>query len=477
MKTLDPVPLYQQLATTVEKMIESGALRAGDRLPSVRQLSRQHGVSVPTVVQAYVLLESSRVIEARPKSGFYVRPRLAAELLEPPRQSRSQGTTTLDRFTSMMAMIRDVGDPKLVPLGTAVASPELMPVEKLSRITASILRRQPAAAFHYDPAPGSLELRKELSRRSLDWGCALDAEDFLVTNGATEAVYLALQAVTKPGDTVLMEVPAYYGLLNAMASLRLKVAAVPASATDGMDLEAAAAVLKKQKIAAILVVPNFNNPLGSLMPEENRRVLLDLALKHRVPVIEDDIYGDLPHEGARPRCLKALDRHDNVILCGSFSKTLAAGYRVGYVSNAKLHDRLLQLKLAANWGGATLTALAVAGFLHTGGYDGHLRRLRHTYLQQVRRMREAVAESFPRGTRVSDPQGGFVLWVELPRGTNALEIAHEARRAGVSVAPGPIFSPTASFPNYLRLNCGYPWSPRVEAAVATLAKLAGRARG
>jgi DNA-binding transcriptional MocR family regulator len=474
MKSSAEAPLYLQLADNVEGLIAAGTLRAGDRVPSVRSLSRQHRVSVPTVVQAYTLLESRRVIEARPKSGFYVRPRLAASLNEPALSNRRPAVRDLTGFLPMMSMLHDIADPRLVPLGGAIPGADLLPLDKLARITATIARRETRAAVAYDPAPGCPRLRKELSRRSLDWGCCLDADRFVLTNGTTEALHLALRAVTKPGDTVLVESPGYYGLLHILGQLHLKALPVPADAASGLSLDQTAAALARGKVAAIALTPNFGNPLGSLMPEANRRALLALASRHGIPVIEDDIYGDLPHEGARPPCLKSLDTEDHVILCSSFSKTLAPGYRVGYLAAGRHLERVLALKMALNFAGASLPALAVAEFLRTGGYDHHLRRLRHTYRQQVARTRDAVAREFPADTKVSNPTGGFVLWLELPKGTDAMAIFQSAREAGISIAPGHLFSPAGEFSHCLRLSCGFPWSPRIETAIATLGKIVTR---
>ncbi len=471
MHTDTDIPLYQQLADRMETMIQSGSLRAGDRIPSVRKLSMQHHVSVPTVMQAYTLLENRSLIEARPKSGFYVRPRLANFLREPSAAKHRSSVSSLNGFVSCLSMAEDMVDPSLVPLGAALPGEELLPMEKLARLTASTIRRYPAASIRYDPAPGTLLLRKELSRRSLDWGCSMSPDDFVVTVGASEALHLALLAVTKPGDTVLVESPFYYGTLNLMARLKLRVLAIPACSGNGLDITATAKALAKHRVSAIIVVPNFSNPMGSLMPEGNRLALLDLAATHGVPIIEDDIYGDIPHDGPRPQAMKALDRRDQVILCGSFSKTLAPGFRVGFIAAGKHHQRVMELKHALNLGGASLPSLVIAEFLKTGGYERHLRKLRHTYRQQVCRMRDAVARHFPETAKVSNPSGGFLLWVELPGHVDVLPVFQKARAAGISFAPGPLFSPDGLYRNCLRLSAGYPWSDRMETALAGLGKM------
>lgn len=464
-------PLYLRIADRLENMIQAGTLRAGDRIPSVRQFGQQQGVSVPTVMQAYTLLESRRLIEARPKSGFYVTARLARSLVEPALPRHKPTRASLEGLSSVFNTVRDMNDPTLVPLGSAIPSDDLVPLEKLARASAAIVRRNPAATFRYDPAPGSPALRKELSRRSIDWGCAFEPDDFIVTIGASEALHLALMAVTKPGDTVLVESPSYYGTLSLLAKLKLKVVPVPACIC-GLELNAVREAIQKYPVAAMLVIPNFSNPAGGFMSESNRRTLLEIADEHDIPIVEDDIYGDLPHQGPRPPCLKALDRNDRVLLCGSYSKTLAPGLRVGYLVGGQHQRKLMELKNSLNLGGPPLSALTVAEFLRSGGYDRHLRKLREAYRLQTCRTREKVAEVFPEGTRVSNPAGGLVLWLELPEHVDVLEVFREARMAGINFAPGTLFSPQGLFRNCLRLSCGNPWSPRIEQGIATLGAIA-----
>jgi DNA-binding transcriptional MocR family regulator len=472
-RTIEPKPLYLQVADGVADLIMTGSLRAGDRVPSVRRLSEQQNVSIPTVLQAYIVLENRRLIEARPKSGFFVKPQFSQTLPEPAVSGNTSAVRSAD-FRPCTPIVRELMNPNLVPLGGAIPSPELLPGAKLARIVGRLAREHTVETISYDPVPGSLTVRREISRRSLDWGCHLSSEEFIIVNGATEGVNLALRAVTKPGDTVLIESPTYYGLVHIINQIGLKAVPVAASAGEGLSLDGTERALRRHRIAAIAIIPNFNNPLGSVMPEQNRLSLLQLAGKYRIPIIEDDIYGDLQHVGVRPRCLKALDNDGIVLLCGSFSKTLAPGYRVGYISPGVFYDQIVHLKTATNWGNATLPALAIAEFLRNGGYDHHLRKIRRTYREQVQKMREAVAMEFPQPIKISNPTGGFVLWVELPATVNAMQLFSQARKAGISIAPGAIFSPTGDFSNYIRLSCGFPWSNKIERAIAILGRLVSR---
>jgi DNA-binding transcriptional MocR family regulator len=300
-------PVYLKLAGMLEGMIADRSLRPGDRVPSVRQFSRQQQVSVPTALQAYATLETRGVIEARPKSGFYVRSRLADLVPEPSSPTRAPKVTTLEELDPVEALLADHADARLVPLGAALPSAQLLPGAKLTRIMAAIGRKLGDESIGYDLAPGHESLRTQLARRSLDWGCALKPDAFMVTVGATEAVSLALRATCKPGDTVAVEAPTYFGLANTLRELRLKALPIGVRSANGMDLEALERALRKTRVTACVTVPNFQNPTGTVMPDEHKKHLVALCAQHSIALIEDDTYGDLPHEGVRPRCLKAFD--------------------------------------------------------------------------------------------------------------------------------------------------------------------------
>ncbi|WP_338873407.1 PLP-dependent aminotransferase family protein [Myxococcus stipitatus] len=465
--------LYEQVAERLEDAIAAGTLRAGDRLPSVRQLSLRERVSISTVLQAYLHLESVGLIETRPQSGHYVRRRERPRLAEP-QVSRPAPSATPVTVSGLVSQVyRAMRDPRVVQLGGAWPATELLPVRRLMRELNVLTRESGELGILYDVPPGCLELRQQLARRSLDWGGALSADDFIITCGAAEAIHLGLLAVARTGDTIAIESPAYYGTLQNIESLGLKALEIPCSPRHGMELDALQAALERRRIAAVLVVPSFSNPVGSCMPEANRRRLVSMLEERGVPLIEDDIYGDLHFGPERPRTCKSFDTTGNVMLCGSFSKTLAPGFRVGYVAPGRYRERVELLKFSHTVATATLPPLAIARFLEEGGYDRHLRALRRGLKAQVDRMAEAVAEFFPEGTRVARPEGGSLLWVELPPSVDALVLHERAFAVGISVAPGPIFSArTDSYRNFIRLSCGQPWTPRIEAAVSSLGCLA-----
>lgn len=465
-------PLYARVADKVEHLIRSGALRPGDRLPSVRRACGQHDVSLTTAVRAYGLLEDRGLIEARPKSGFFVRARVRETLLEP-RASRPVRAVTPVEVGSLQSRLFELTRlPDIVPFGAASPGPELLPAAKLARLLASASRSSGARGVAYDMPPGAESLRRQIARRSLDWGARLTPDDIVTTCGGTEALMLCLRAVTRPGDVVAVESPTYFCVLQAIEELRLRALEIPMHPRDGMDLNALERALKTRRIAACVAAPNFNNPLGSLMPDENKRRLYELLAARDVPLIEDDIFGDLHFGPQRPRVVQSWDTRGLVMLCGSFSKTLAPGYRIGWVAPGRFHAKIMALKLTSTLATPTLLQLAVAEFLASGGYDHHLRALRSACETQLRRASAAIARAFPENTRVTRPQGGFILWVELPPGTDALELHERALAENISIAPGPMFSARRSFRNFIRLNCGHAWTPRLEKALETLGVLA-----
>ncbi len=468
--------LYEHLADELGQAIDRGALRAGDRLPSVRRLAQERSVSVSTVLEAYLQLENAGLIEVRPKSGHFVRRRSA--LTGEPRTPRACQTpsrvTVSDVYTKILTAMRDSS---LVPFGCATADPSYLPTAQLNRIIAQLTREMTTLGARYEAAPGLITLRRQVARRAVEAGVSLSENDLCTTIGATEGLALALRAVAKPGDVIAVESPAYFGVLQAIEGLGLRALEIPASPRTGIDVTACEELLRSQPVRALVVTPTVSNPLGSIMPEEDREALVKITKRYDIPVIEDDVYGELVFDGTRPRPLRAFagaSEDSHVILVSSVSKTLAPGYRVGWIAGGRWHDQIVRIKYSQSLACPALLGMAVAEFLSSGGYDRHLRRLRAVLAGNVERYREAIAQEFPEGTRVSSPRGGFVLWVELPPGVDALALHEAAIRRGIVVAPGPLFSARARFSNFIRISAGAPWSERVAGALRTLGKLVAR---
>jgi DNA-binding transcriptional MocR family regulator len=473
----EDVTLYERVAAQITAMIDGQILRPGDRVPSVRKLSEQHGVSVSTVLHAYLILESRGVIEARPQSGHYVKPKLVALAAEP-KMSKPSMTASRPSVTDLVGKVYGASrDPSIVPLGAAYPSAEVLPVSMLQRIAARVARERPRESVGYDAPPGNTALRRQIARRSMEWGGALSVDELVTTTGAMEALALALHAVAAAGDVIAIESPTYYGVLQLIESLGMKALEIPTHPRDGLSLDALEDAVAGGEVKAVLATPNFNNPLGSLMSDASKKRLVELLARREIPLIEDDIYGDLHFGPRRPRPAKVFDKHGLVLYCSSFSKTIAPGYRVGWAAPGRYRDRFERLKFAYSVASASLPQLAIAAFLEEGGYDRHVRRMRRMFAEQVTRTAEAIAASFPRNTRVTRPAGGFVLWVELPRSVSALELHRLALARGISVAPGPIFSAKQRYESFIRINCGNPWSERIARAIAEVGAIATRLAG
>lgn len=467
--------LYETVAQRITSLIERGTLRSGERIPSVRKMSRQQQVSIATAIQAYRLLENRGLIEARPQSGYYVRPRVWAAPPEPSKSQPARRSTTVSNGELTMRVQRGADDRgNVVNLGTAPPSPELVPARQLLRSLASAGRQCLGQMARCEPSAGSLAFRTQVARRAMDAGCVLSPDDIVATVGCQEALYLCLRAATKPGDTIAVESPAYFGVLQLVETLGLRVCEIPTYPREGICLDELVKSLDCCRVKACLFTPNFSNPLGSLMPDDKKARMVEILADRNIPLIEDDVFGDLNFTVDRPKTAKAYDRKGLVLLCSSFSKTLAPSYRAGWCAPGKFLERITYLKYVTNLSSPSLPQLAVADFLANGGYDHHLRRIRRAYAEQVRRCSETIAKQFPAETKITRPQGGYLLWLELPKGVDAIELFERAAREKITIAPGPIFSPSGRYRNFIRLSCGNPWTEALERALVRLGHLVER---
>ncbi|MFY3862722.1 GntR family transcriptional regulator [Achromobacter xylosoxidans] len=464
--------LYEKLANEIAKSIRDGVLRVGDKLPSVRDACSSRGVSPSTVFQAYYLLEARGLVRARPRSGYYVNARDDSLPPEPDTSCPDGESTELAISERIFDILDSVRNRDVTPLGSAFPSPLLFPLPRLAQAMSAHLKRQDPLDTIEDLSPGNPGLRRQIALRYLIAGINVPANDIVVTNGALEALNLCLQAVAEPGDTVIVEAPTFYGALQALERHGLKALEVPTHPRTGVDLEAMETAIKRHRPKACWLMTQFQNPLGSLMPEEKKRQLVELLARHEIALIEDDVYGELYFGAARPVPAKAFDKHGLVLHCSSFSKCLAPGYRIGWASAGRYTQRVQRLKLSSTLSASGPAQGALAEYLEQGGYDRHLRRLRETLQAQQDLMANAIAREFPAGTRVTRPQGGFFLWLEMPAAADALALHRQALARDISVAPGPIFSASGQFGNALRLNYGHPWDDGKADAIRVLGEMA-----
>jgi len=464
---------YEQLAELVVGMIDKGALSPGMRVPSVRSVSEQHRISIATVLQAYRLLEDRGVLVARPQSGFYVSGAHHTGFALPSTSRPRTRASTVSISGAVAALLEHASNNALVPLGCAVPDPGLLRSQRLDLALARMARQHGAGHNVYSPPRGEAALRREIAKRSMRAGHALSPDDILVTGGCTEALMLALGAVAKPGDTIAVESPTYFGLLHTLEVLGLKALELSTDPIRGVDIAALARVLDKETVAACVLSSGFSNPLGCAMAEGDKRLLLALLAKHAIPLIEDDVYGDVHFGRERPKPFLALAQGKNkVIYCSSFSKSLAPGYRVGWIAPGAYAQRVMERKLAFSLSTPVLPQLAIAQFLEGNAYDVHLRRLRRVLEENLGKMVRAIEASFPPGTRVSRPTGGFMLWLELPKHFDSRALFDEALENGICFAPGDVFSASRRYRNCLRVSAGHAWDERMDSGVRRLGQLA-----
>jgi DNA-binding transcriptional MocR family regulator len=474
MSTLSAVktPLYLKLARALEEQISRGVLRPGERIPSVRSFSRQQGVSISTVLEAFMWLENRGAIESRPQSGFFVRVPFAKSVPEPRFQTPAPRPAVFGAGAIVAEVLRSATDPASIPLGTACPDPELLPHHKLNAILRGIARRNSLHSSIYGPTQGVEALRRQIARRSLGYGCNFSSADIVVTTGAMEALNLCLRAVARAGDAIALESPTYFGVIEAIEALGMRCIEIPTHPREGMSLEFLADAIHKYRIKACVSMTNGHNPLGYVLPDDYKKRITELTAKNNVALIEDNIYGDLAFGASPPMVAKAFDRKGMVLLCSSFSKVLAPGFRVGWVHAGRYQAEVERLKFLNTVATPHLPQLVLAEYLESGGYDRYLARLRIAFAEQVRMVSQAAAKYFPEGTRITRPDAGYLLWVELPKRVDAVKLFRAAIAAHITIVPGTIFSTTGRFRNCIRISCGYRWSDAIDRALVTLGRLA-----
>lgn len=461
---------YQRIVSQIKHRMRNATLMPGARLPSVRSLSQREGLSVSTVLRAYRQLEHEGVIEAHARSGYYVSAsRSACNVPQSPELPLRPRRVSIEGLVE--SVLTTASQPALVSFGAAIPGPDLLPLDELRRIGGRAQRRHPASAAMTIEPGGLLAVRETLAQHMDSIGCRVPAANVFVTHGCRDALALALRAVARAGDTIAIESPTYYGIPLLLRSLGMKALELPLSAA-GVDLTAVQRVIRAGSAKAFVISANFQNPSGALMPDEHKSDLVDLLASKQVPLIEDDLYGDLsPPNSARPKPLKAFDHGGHVLYCNSFSKTLAPGYRVGWIAPGRYAKAVRSLQIAATPAASGPAQLAINEYLRCGAYTRHLRRLRRSIDIGVDQALHCIDRHWPAAIRVARPPGGFLLWVELPVATHAMRLHRQALDRGISVAPGPIFSATGRYQHHIRLNCAQRWNDGLQQAMARLGKL------
>ncbi|QKN83435.1 PLP-dependent aminotransferase family protein [Scandinavium goeteborgense] len=446
---------YQHLANLLAERIEQGLYRHGEKLPSVRALSQEHGVSISTVQQAYQTLETLQLITPQPRSGYFIAPRKA----QPPVPAMSrpvQRPVDVTHWDQILTMLDARHDKSIIPFGGGspdITQPSLKP---LWREMTRLVQHHATDIFSYDELAGRRELREQIARLMLDGEAVVSADDIIITSGCHAALAIALLAVCKPGDIVAIESPSFYGTMQLLRGFDIKAIEIPTDPQTGISVEALEMALEQWPIKGVILVPNCNNPLGFIMPDARKRAVLALAQRHDIVIFEDDVYGELANDYPRPRTIKSWDIDGRVLLCSSFTKTIAPGLRVGWIVPGRYHDRVLHMKYAATGTNVPTTQLAVAAFVREGHYHRHMRRVRQIYHSNMETYTCWLRQYFPCGICVTRPEGGFMLWVELPEMVDMVCVAKQLCELKIQVAPGTLFSASGKYRNCLRINCALP---------------------
>lgn len=457
--------LYEKLASELVTKIKTGVYQAGSKLPSVRLFASEHSVSVATAVTAYYTVESFGYIEARPKSGFYVKA-VTLDTVDSPAESTPDSIPQIVTGQEMvLQLVKATNQPQMVQFGAAVPDTTYLPISQVTKAIKKASNEQGKMICNYLFPPGLSQLREQLARRMNGIQCSVYKENIVITDGCQEAIRLALRACAEPGDVIAIESPTFYGLLQVIQSLRMRAIEIPTHPEEGISIEALELAVEQWSIKACVLVPTFGNPLGCNMSDDRKQKLVDLLSDREIPIIEDDVYGEISHSLPRPKPLKAFDKKDWVIYCSSFSKSLSPGLRVGWTVSKRFYDRLEYFKYVSNLATSSVAQLAVVDILQSGKYDRYLATVRKQHAFSVNKMTALIAQFFPSGTKVTKPKGGFVLWVELPFELDTFELANRLIKKNISIAPGKIFSMTDKYNHFLRLSCAVVWNRQAEAAL------------
>ena len=470
--------LYRQVAQDLATHIAQGSLQAGDKLPSIRQLSRERQVSISTVQLAYQQLEEQGLVMVRPKSGYYVIDQQhtlsqPAQHTLPAISRPSQRPLQVSRWELVEQLLTSHEKDGDMALGKGTPDVNISSLKPLTQIMAAHSRRADIAHFTYDSLQGAAELRREIARLMLNSGCHLHPDDIVITTGCQEALACSMRAIASAGDIVAIDSPSFYGSMQTLQAMGLKALEIPTHPETGISLEALELALEQWPIKVLQLTPTCNNPLGYTMPDTHKAKLIELAKHYDLAIIEDDIYGDLSYRYPRPRSLKSFDSEGRVLFCSSFSKTLSPAYRTGWCAPGRYLQQVKHMKYVSTACSSILQPRAIADFIAQGHYERHLRKMRAQYLKNRDCIIDWIGRDFPPGTKLSYPQGGFLLWVELPPGIDCVSLNQHLSQKNISIAPGILFTATAKYRHCLRLNYATKITAATQEAIALIGRVAG----
>ncbi|WP_417505652.1 PLP-dependent aminotransferase family protein [Marinomonas gallaica] len=457
---------YQALEVLLRQQIQTGRFKVGEKLPSVRTLCKLHEMSKATVVHALHKLEADQLIYAVPKSGYFVN-EANADYNAPQKVS----TPSVPALVNVPDIFRDIMSRSaafdILPTDDPV--PVAQHLVTLNRMIGKASRTHPEQKAHYyDEPKGHVGLRQAIADLYRQRETQLIPDDLCITSGCQHALFLALMAACQPGDTVAIESPAFYGVLQQLEQLGLHVIEISSDPNTGIDLQELAEKIQDWPIKACIVTPNFNTPTGARMPIEHIKSLLQLAHQHDFFIIEDDIYGELRFRSELCPPIKNECREGRVIMCSSFSKCLSRELRIGWVAGGALHAKIVQLKLITQLASPQAVQEGLAEFIH----QGHFKRYVNQYRQQLKEQRDQLLDELKRywggQIKFSKPHGGLSCWVELPNQIDTQKSYKLLLEKGIVLTPGVLFSAHGLYKNHMRLSFSQPLTERRRAALHLL---------
>jgi len=461
--------LYRQLAEQFSADINAGTLATGAKMPSIRHVSKQRQLSINTVQKSYELLEAQGYIIVKAQSGFYVRAR-SSVLNDSIFGTFEPQVESIDKITLLNDIISASSDRHRLALGTITLDTSLMPARMLQRSLIRAMRSQPNSGLAYSAVRGEPALQQAIVEHFSQDGIHINKEQLIITNGAMQALSLAILSISKPGDSIAVPTPCYSGQLLLLANLERNIIEIPSN-SQGIDLMMLEQVMAAGKVAGALLSACYQNPLGYSLSISDKSKIADWAAQYQCPVIEDDVFGECGYSTQRPAPIKSWDKQGYVIWCGSFSKTLAPGYRIGWCASGRFTQQLQRQLLSRSLAVNAPLQLALADFVNCGQYRRHLNSLRVQLAAQVDALYQSVSRHFPQDCRCSKPAGGYALWLQLPDHIDAFDIYQQALEKGINIVPGVVFSADQKYQNCLRLNAGNPWSEDLDLGVKALANL------
>lgn len=459
----------EQLAHSLKLLIENGTWKAHEKLPSLRQQVEQSGLSLITVMNAYQELEAQGLIYSKEKSGYFV-----------VEQSSDHPTTlhvineTVEINSVVFKYLKSTQSEHIIPLGSAFPNSQLLYSAKLIQTLGQLARQR--RSYEQTPSlpPGNYQLRKIIAQKYAMQGIPTDPSDIVITSGGLDALNLSLQALTQAGDYILLQQTIFYGAWQAAERLGLKVITIPEHPEHGIDLEAFEHAILKYPIKVCLMMLNGQNPIGFTVSDEIKLKLAKLLNQYQIYLIEDDVYEELYYDQKKPLSMKYFDQQNWVLHCSSFSKTLGAGFRIGWVYAGKFSEHIQHTQLMSTLSVNSFIQNALVEYLSHRHYEKHLKTLRSTLQRYKKQYFNYLKTHLPEQCHVNYYPSGYFLWIELPEQVDSNEIYQHMLEHSVSVAPSSLFNISNQQNHFIRMNCSFEMNEKIQNALNQLIHIIGK---